>query len=241
MPEARRYSENEVAEILRLVSEHRTLGPDSSQGMTLEEIKSVTAELGLDLTAVEAAARRVDAGHSETYVDGSQVEFTRAYNGEVSDEAWEEMVALLRRRTGSQGEVTSRGITREWSAAGEIVQTHLTATTANGVTRVRISTNIAGYYVFSGILSAMAALPFLMITAIATKKGGVDPIMATSFFFLALLAIVFVAFRKGRARRGRALKFVQLLDEFTPLIESSPALSPVPERQVEEDQLHLYQ
>ena len=79
-----------------------------------------------------------------------------------------------------------------------------------------------------------------MITAIATKKGGVDPMMATSFFFLALLAIVFVAFRKGRARRGRALKFGQILDEFTPLIESSPAVSPVPERQVEEDQLRLY-
>lgn len=240
MSEPRRFNEREVAEIVRLATEGRA-APATADGMTLAEIQAVVGELGLDSTAVAEAADQVQAGLPETHVSGGQVEFLRTYDGELDDAGWEEIILLLRRRTGSTGEVSVRGSTREWSAGkADIEQNHFSATVKNGRTRVRLSQDGTGMTVLIWI---MTALPILMGPAIIlskSSKAGLDMTWPYIFSILITMIVLFGASALVRKVKRRSLKLGSLLDEIAPLFPAARESEVSESKQVAEDDIRLH-
>ena len=222
MPDERRYNEREVAEIVRLATEGKAV--PANDGMTLAEIQAVVAELGLDATSVQVAANKVAAGLPEVHESGPNFEFLRTYDGEVDDANWEEIVLLMRRKSGTNGEVTVRGTTREWSSSiADLGTFHLTATVKDGRTRVRLARDISGGLVLMWIVSF---LPILLGPVILLAKGGKWGIPTPWPLILAgiLTTIIFAAVTMvNRRQKKNARDLVTLLDEIEPLIKSSDA------------------
>lgn len=221
----RRYSEKEVAEIMRLATEG-TPKP-ATDGLTLAEIQNVVSELGLDPAAVESAAKRVEAGLPETNVRGTQVEFLRTFEGELDDQAWEEILLLLRRRSGTSGDTTVRGTTREWkSAVGDIEQYNLTATTHNGRTRIHLTHDVAGHIALSWIVSILPILLGPVIILSKSLKSGADmtiPIIASALIAFATFALISTYTRRIK-QRSRNLE--SIFNEIEPLIHPTTAHPP---------------
>jgi hypothetical protein len=145
--EGRRYTENEFALILRKAFElqERQGGgelADPADGLSLEEIRSVAAEVGLDPALVERAAAVLPAtdtsaltrffGGPSTY----QMEYTVA--GELSKEDLGRVVDAVRRATGHHGKVEEVLGSFDWQTVGELNQIHVTVSPREGQTSLRV-------------------------------------------------------------------------------------------------------
>jgi hypothetical protein len=155
--EDRRYSDNEFSLILRKAFEleERRTGGELGDGLTLQEIQSVAAEMGLDPASVERAAALLPAageGTLERVFGGPslyQMEYTAT--GEISRDGLTRVVDAIRRVTGHQGKVTEVLGSLEWQTLGETSQIHVTVTPREGQTAVRVLANRGG----TGILTYM--------------------------------------------------------------------------------------
>lgn len=221
MSEPRRFNEREVAEIVRLATEGRAK-PASTDGLTLSEIQAVVGELGLDSGAMADAAKQVEAGLPESYIHGSQVEFLRTYDGELDDAGWEEMLLIARRRAGQAGEVTVRGNTREWNGgAGGLELYHLSATSKDGKTRVRLTQDVSGV-VF--LIWLMAFLPLLLgpvVIISKSMKAGADMLWPVILSAMITFIVSALAAHYSKKQKRRAAKLGEMLAEFDPLIKAS--------------------
>jgi hypothetical protein len=94
----RRFSEEQVSEVIRRAAELSSLGVDSAlarnSGVTESELRRIAREIGLDDGAVDAAMRETgtvvssDSGGDLTY----ERSFERRINGEVGEEAYATLV-----------------------------------------------------------------------------------------------------------------------------------------------------
>ncbi|MEQ1821216.1 MAG: hypothetical protein ABL949_01775 [Fimbriimonadaceae bacterium] len=230
MADSKRYSEREVAEILRLASEHQPLA--TTEGLSLEEIKTVAGELGLDIAAIESASRVVDRGGSAKNSE-TQFECLRSFNGELTDDGWEEVIAKMRQRTGLQGTVTERGATREWTGNGELRTTFLTVTTRDGVSRFRLYTEASGFVALAWVIAFVPLFLGGIMTGAFIKKGAPLAIVGPIYAVVALVTI-FMAMRAIRNRKRESQEFNGLLDEFEPFIQ--PAATVLESRRVESEE-----
>lgn len=236
MADSKRYTEREVAEILRIAGEQQS--GSTSEGMTAADIRSLATDLGFDPSAIEAATAVVDAGSTEMKVDGTQFQYARSFPGELSDDAWEEIVSRMRHETGVAGTIDRRGATREWVGTSELRNTQLTATSKNGVTRFRISTDGGSGVFVTWILTAIPLLLGGAITAAVIKKGGEPSIALAVFLFVAGLSLI-QAFRSISNRRKHSRSFQGVIDSFEQILaESAPAAQIAPTVS-EPDQLQM--
>ncbi|UCC82111.1 MAG: hypothetical protein JSW46_14085 [Gemmatimonadota bacterium] len=145
--EDRRYSDSEFALILRKafeLEEHRT-GGGSGEGLTLQEIQAVAAEMGLDPASVERAAvlHPVAGEGALVRLFGGpslyQMQYTAA--GEISRDSLTRVVDAIRRVTGHQGKVTEVLGSLEWETVGELSLIHVTVSPLEGQTVVRVLAN----------------------------------------------------------------------------------------------------
>src|SRR5688572_11452773 len=116
----RRYSEQEVRKILELATRDRSVSAPASSAsrLTLTEIQSIGAEVGIDAAVVARAAAALDdhpdiqtrAVLGVPFATGMTVALPRA----LTEEEWDQLVAELRSTFGARGHVRSEGSYREW-------------------------------------------------------------------------------------------------------------------------------
>lgn len=124
MAAGRRYSEREISEILKLAVRPVGVGSsDISSGISLEELEKVAAELGIPPDRLREAARVFDeSGETHEgvrFFPNPRFESASVVDGELHPDDWADVVAVLRKEFGIQGEVETLGSSFNWSSAKE--------------------------------------------------------------------------------------------------------------------------
>jgi hypothetical protein len=143
----KRFTEEEFAEILRKATElqSRSLVPSGGEpaaapqeGMSLEEIKAIAAEVGIDREAVERAAGLV-VQREESRPTASRYVLVDSAPGKLSDEDKVRLLQAVRDATAQHGSgnVSTTGL--EWSSKqGELTQYNVTVHHLDGRNEVRV-------------------------------------------------------------------------------------------------------
>ena len=172
---ARRYSEQEVRKILELATRDRSVSApassaSSASGLTLNEIQSIGAEVGIESGVVARAAAELDehpdiqtrAVLGVPFATGMTVALPRA----LTEEEWDQLVAELRSTFGARGSVRSEGSYKEWRNGN----LHAVVERAPAGYRLRIATR-------KGNAAAVAGVGAMGIVAAAVT-------WATNFTFI---------------------------------------------------------
>jgi hypothetical protein len=123
----RRYTEQEIQAIFRRATERQeaTGSADPHRGLTLDELKAIGAESGIDPAHVEAAAVDIEHGAIETdalsplerfYGLSAAIRVKRVLPGTMDDATWNNSVDVLRSTFNTRGQDETIGPIREWSA-----------------------------------------------------------------------------------------------------------------------------
>ena len=184
----RKFTDREVHEILkRAVQKAPSRAVVKSEGHSLEELKAIGAEVGIDPDRMEDAARAVtlDDGNQPNRFLGSPtiLNFERRVNGEFGPEDTPEILSIIRRTMGHQGKLEEVGGTLEWGAKADSGERYVTLWSRDGTTMIRSSAH----------LSNMAVLTFLpagALSIILTGAGIASFIKEGSLVGLALLVVI---------------------------------------------------
>ena len=116
---ARTFTEAEAQKVFARVAEKQRAAGVPGGGLSLEDLEEAAQAAGLDSSLVAAAVAEIDAPVPTRSLFGAPTETIRqrVVRGNVSDEAWEEMVAAARAEFGRTGTAGQIGRTREWTAA----------------------------------------------------------------------------------------------------------------------------
>lgn len=129
----RRYSDEEVAEILKLaVDTGGALVQRGAEGLSLSEIQAIAEEVGIDTLRVESAALSLDVAESQRSAPilGTPIapQYETRVEGDVSQDDFPEMLATIRRVMGRHGIPDERFGGLEWKArdamGGRYVSVH---------------------------------------------------------------------------------------------------------------------
>lgn len=121
LPASRRFDEREVALIIRRAGELQQSDATTSDrgGMSLVELEQVAREAGLDPALVRRAAMELDdrpsARSSRLAGAPLRILLERTFQGEISPDEYEGLVAEIRRTMGDTGMVGTLGRTLSWS------------------------------------------------------------------------------------------------------------------------------
>lgn len=168
-PERRRFSDSEVEEIFSRAARRQEIAernaPVPGGGFSLDELRAIGAEAGIDPDAVAAAALEVvgrSVGAAER--EGEAVHHGRLVPAELSDRAWEAVVAELRRTYGRNGTISHFGPALEWHS-GDDAERHpvtLRLTPVEAGVRVDLRRDVAALrrepVVLGGTFGAVTAL-----------------------------------------------------------------------------------
>jgi hypothetical protein len=171
----RRYSDEEFALILRKASELQEGGakpPALRTGMSIEEIKSIAVEAGIDPDKVAQAASllsRSDPPGTAVRLFGgpSSYHLEHTTQGEISQEDLGRLLDVIRKATKHQGQGSHVLDALEWKTIGEPSQIHVNVTPRGGETTIQIIADRGG----TGVLFFLGTgLPWL-IAAVAVGSG----------------------------------------------------------------------
>jgi len=169
MSDAKRYDENEIAEILELATTNegavQPAARGSGDGLTLEEIQEIGSEVGIAPTRIADAARAMTSrdlvGTTKTFLGAPRsvsriVPIDRA----LDDDEWTRLVVDLRETFDAVGKISTQGNLRTWT---------------NGNLHVYVEPDGDRYRV-----------------RMRTHKGNVIPLTAVSatFIFLAVVTLL---------------------------------------------------
>ncbi|MES1227317.1 MAG: hypothetical protein ABUL72_01520 [Armatimonadota bacterium] len=219
----RRYSEKELAEILRLAAERQAEGSPSA-GYSLNEIERVGSEMGIDPKFITEASRAVGSSSSRnlpftlTKAQPTEV-YERTYEGSLSDDDWMEVVAEARAAFSSPGTVSEVSGSREWTGGNEFIQTHMAVTERDGRTRCRMTVTRQGG-ISAAWVGMLLTLFFSLITlfVIAKKSGNYSVLYAEPFVLLAVTWWTNRSLKQWRAET--ATKTETVLSRFEDVMQS---------------------
>lgn len=172
----RRFSEEEVAEILKYAAESQHSESNAlpvARGLTLSELTEIGREVGIAPESMQIAARRFDRSDRSTRLFlglpigvGRTIELDR----KLTDDEWDRLVADLRETFDAKGVVKTEGSLRSWSNGN--LQALLEPGANGHRLRLRTVRGNAQALIGGGIMMfAMSAL----LTAVAALKGTLDP------------------------------------------------------------------
>ncbi len=231
MSTSRRYTDDEVHAIFERAAarqEEATHAEEASRaGLSLEELKEIGAEAGIDpahiaLAASELAVRgaSVKKEADEAFLGiPTRIGTSRVIRGHVTDDEWERMVVELRGIFGRDGISGEIGRVREWTAASSVGKsdraTKVTLTPEGDHTLVTINQEMRGQAVgFSIGTGAYLLVAFLMGVVNLLGTGADKPPIGVAIMFL-LMAVAFFGVAQfgtrtyARKQRG---KFESALD-----------------------------
>lgn len=182
--EERKYTENEFALILRKAFElqERQGGADAAHGLSLREIQSIAAEIGLDPDVVQRAASllpKAGAGRLARVFGGpSLYQMEYSADGEISKEDFGKIVDAIRQATGHQGQVTEVLGSLEWKTVGEVSQIHVTVSPREGQTIVRVLADRGGAGALTFVFPGLAGLISIGIAGAIIEPSTVPGVLS---------------------------------------------------------------
>ena len=228
------FSEDEARRIFAEAARTSAAREATPGGLSLDELQEIGRAAGLDPAAVAAAAAKVrDAEPDIPAWRGVPLATrrTRVIPGVLSDDAWAEAVALLRREFKVQGEAEKIGRQRTWThAASQMVLVRVTAAeTAAGTTLTIESepTHNRGAAVGFGAILGVTAAFFATVGLVRGDTPALWIGLAVALFG----AFLYAAIRQEtvRASRREPVRFDALLDRIerlaTPAVPSPEAAS----------------
>jgi hypothetical protein len=245
-PAERKYSERDVAAILRRAAEIQTskgeLSPRS--GSSVQDIEQIGAELGLDPGAIRDAVAEFSSGGSsrQKFLLGGPVgmELDRVFEGEVDDEKWQDIVLAFRKAFGRVGKTSEVGAIREWSGrTSDLDEIHLSVHSKDGNTRVRGLSDLSGALFLTGLTTG---LPGFFVTLILLTLRNVEwgVRIALAIGALAGFAAMFRGIFGFMAKR-RKIALEGLYERLTEQFEGSPrrqlASQPSPAQTLDEERM----
>jgi hypothetical protein len=192
----RRYGEDEVREILTLATtgdvrdqSHVT----ESEGLTLNDLKRIGLEVGIDPVRIAQAASKLDVRGKSAAVRrsfGMPVGISRvvALPRSPTDREWEQLISVFRSGFGAQGVATTSGGMRQWSHGN----LHISVEPTERGEQLRLSTlkDDAILLNWTGVLmGGMAVITSAMVTA----GGKPEKALAAGGMFGGMALFSFVA------------------------------------------------
>jgi hypothetical protein len=220
----RRFSDEEVREILRRAVEQASSSNALTRrdGLTLAELKEVAAEVGIDPARLDQAARSLvlrDADEGGRLLGGPRVvHLERSVTAAFRPEETPEVLSVIRRTMGTQGEVDEIHGSLEWSARGDAAERYVTLSPRDGGTAIRGSVNLSNAavltYLPAGLLGAITSLAGLI-------KYVQDGSVVGGILFLAVLPILYPILRTvyGRIARSEAQRLERTVEALARLPE----------------------
>jgi hypothetical protein len=221
----RRFSDEEVREILKKAVEKRpSRSLVKAEGLSLAELKTIGGEVGIDPDRLEDAARAVVL-RGENRPSGllgapTVLHFERKVSGDLDPEDTPNVLSLIRRTMGSQGEVDEIHGALEWSAKGDSGERCITLSSREGTTTITGSANLTNAAVLTylppGIVGVISAIVGLIETVESGSLVGV-------VFFLALVPVLFGVLRTilNKFVGSEAKKLEHTVEELARLTEGS--------------------
>lgn len=171
----RRFSEEEVAEILKYAVEAQDSSTSltaPNTGLTFAELNEIGREVGISTEAMQQAVRRVEhnAQPTRTFL-GFPIGVSRTVDidRKLTDDEWDRLVADLRETFDARGVVRHEGSLRSWSNGNLHVLLEPTATGQR--LRLRTLKGSARGLVTGGIVMLGAGAALLTISAVAGALG----------------------------------------------------------------------
>jgi len=167
---SRRYSEKEVADIIKRASELQQLEStaESTTGMSLTELEQVAREAGLDPSLVRRAATDLDTRVSDRKPSAfigapTNLALERTIDGEVPVDEYETLVLEIQRELGGVGQASTLGRSLVWTMQGVArrrVSTRtvqITVTPRNGRTTIRMEEPLGQFAggLFGGLMGGL--------------------------------------------------------------------------------------
>ena len=163
----RRFSEEEVAEILKHAAESQHAQTNvlpSAKGLTLAELTDIGREVGISPEAMQQAVGRIERTENPTRTIlglplgvGRTVELRR----KLTDDEWDRLVADLRATFEARGVVKHEGSLRSWANGN--LQAHLEPTATGQRLRLRTVKGNAPGLIMGGLgMSAFSSIMFIV-------------------------------------------------------------------------------
>jgi hypothetical protein len=222
----RRFTDREVREILKKAVEgspSRALARE--EGLSLAELKAIGAEVGIDPDRLEDAARavsRTDGGGRPNALLGGALllNHERKVEGELDSSDTPDVLALIRRIMGQQGEVDEIHGSLEWKYKGDSGERYVTVTPREGTTTLQASANLTNgavvTYLPGGIVGFLASLVgFLSFARSGNEVGLIAGLLFLPILYAALRTIF------GKLSKAESAKLQKVVDELARLPKSS--------------------
>jgi hypothetical protein len=233
------FTEDEARQIFARAAERQHAVEARGEGLSLDELQAIGAEVGLDPAHVAAAVAELRATPSAALplvfgVDAAPRR-ARVLPGEMTDAAWGQLVSRLKRTFGSVGIVSEYGVVREWTS-GPTSNLHVVAEAVEGGTRLTIETRRENASAPMWGLSGMGVAMLLMFLVLGVTQGKLgDPVVWALSGLVAFLTFggAFGAYRgfKGWSET-RSSQFEALLGEAEAILaapaEAAARLDPGP-------------
>jgi len=189
------YDRKEISAILKKATENSlTDDPETWLGLSLDELRQIGSEVGIDPKQIERAVEEIemDSSKSEASFWGGPFYYSSQVlvDGEISVSQWEQMLFSIRGFFQSKGTVTTRESVFEWSSPwGTTNSAQVTALKDKGKTK--LSVNWSGpltaipFYIPVPIVTIASIFFASEFLAIAAVPGLIFTVLATGLSFLA--------------------------------------------------------
>ena len=141
-----------------------------SSGLSLEEMKAIAAEAGLDSDLVEKAARLTPVRPESpmTRILGGPVwhELDAHFPASMTEERAAHLLAGVRAIAQQQGEGDASASGMSWHSVGDGSQTFVTANNEGSGTRVRVTVDRRGGLIITSFLSFVGSVAFGVVTVL---------------------------------------------------------------------------
>mgnify|MGYP001812815172 CR=1 FL=1 len=221
----RKFTDREVREILKKAVEKapsRALA--RGEGISLSDLKSIGEEVGIDPVRVEDAARAValrGAPKAFSLLGFERIfGFRRKVKGELDPADTAEVLQIIRRTTGLQGEADEIHGSLEWSAKGEAGERYVTVSSREGTTAISSSANLTQAAIVGYLPAGITGIVVSAVGFIGSADAGFAPGMIASLLLVpALYAIIRALLRRVGA--SEAAKLQRVVDDLARLVEDS--------------------
>ena len=222
----RRYSENEVQQIIGRAAEIEATNPTQSGAMTVGGVEALAAEVGIAPDAVRQAVQAVaapaggaalsvtppDANRPNRLLGGpTRLLIERVVEGEVPEAEFPVMVEEIRRWLNRPGQVSQIGRSFSWTSAGaggSTRSTEVAVSVRGGQTRISLREGLGSLIggIFGGIGGGMGGGGMGLILGIFTHIGsGVGVLAAVPLWLATTYAVARTSYYYAVRRRQREL------------------------------------
>jgi len=171
-----RYSDEEVALILRKASDLQAQGAKRAEGLDLRTVQDIAREIGVDPKLVELAANQLPTDApgalAHFFGGGSRYQLRLAHDKELAPDQLRDLAAVIRRALGHQGEMSEVMGALEWKTVGEVSQIAVTIGNSDGGTNVEVIADRSGAAVLTGVGSMSLGLVAGAITGAIVEPGA---------------------------------------------------------------------